>query len=158
MNDKVSVVALAKELVVSRKAKERMMTQKAQLMCIDMQLGSQIAMLKMQGAYQMSTEVMQAFGAIMSVGRMTDTMRTMEREMTKAGLISEMMDEAMDSDPDLDEAADEEVANVMREIVPELALPTEAVPPAQSVAAPTGEQDDELAAMSRRLEALKAAE
>ena len=156
---------IAREVVMSGKAKERLHTNKAQLHSLEMQIQQQASMLKVQGAMAMGAQAMGLMNQMMSVPQMNATMRAMSKEMFKAGMIEEMMDDAMDSveDPDTDEMADAELEAVMRDIVPglfgDVKLPTGGpqTVPAAPVAAPVpAPAEPEVDDMERRLAALQA--
>merc|ERR1719171_1626116 len=101
---------LAKEIVRSRKAVNRLHTSKAQMNSVVMQMENQIAQQKVTGQLEKSTDIMKMMNSLTKVGQVQQTMQAMQQEMTKAGLLEEMMDDAMEAlDGDDDEAeADEE--------------------------------------------------
>mmetsp|Transcript_3051 Transcript_3051/g.4666 ORF Transcript_3051/g.4666 Transcript_3051/m.4666 type:complete len:223 (-) Transcript_3051:610-1278(-) len=109
---------LAKELVRSRKAKERIYASKAQLNSVSLHLSENLATMRVMGTMQKSSEIMQSMNDLIKMPEVAKVMSTMAREMAKAGLIEDMVEEAIsfgESD-DLDEAADEEVDKVMNEL------------------------------------------
>mmetsp|Transcript_54924 Transcript_54924/g.152104 ORF Transcript_54924/g.152104 Transcript_54924/m.152104 type:complete len:224 (+) Transcript_54924:167-838(+) len=158
---------LAKELVRSRKAKERIYTSRATLNSVSMQLQNQLAMATMAGAISKSTEIMTAMGKLVSAPAIAMTMRNMAREMERAGLIEEMMEdtmEMMDGD-EVEEEAEEEVAKTIAEIVgadfagvaaAPTGAPAVAAKPAAAAEAPAKveEGEEDMAALRARLEAL----
>ncbi|BGP15869.1 hypothetical protein JCM10213_005645 [Rhodosporidiobolus nylandii] len=111
---------LAREVVRSNRQKSRMQTSKAQLNSINMQLGHQLAMVKVTGTLQKSADIMKATNALVNVPQLSGTMREMSAEMMKSGIMSEMMDdtlEALEEDEDeLEEEAQEEVDKVLWQI------------------------------------------
>ncbi|GAA5970979.1 hypothetical protein JCM11641_004532 [Rhodosporidiobolus odoratus] len=111
---------LAREVVRSNRQKQRMQTSKAQLNSIHMQLGHQLAMVKVTGTLQKSADIMKASNALVNVPQLSGTMREMSAEMMKAGIMSEMVDdtlEALDEDEDeLEEEAQEEVDKVLWQV------------------------------------------
>eukprot|EP01114_Cavostelium_apophysatum_P004019 TRINITY_DN1415_c0_g1_i2.p1 TRINITY_DN1415_c0_g1~~TRINITY_DN1415_c0_g1_i2.p1 ORF type:complete len:204 (+),score=80.96 TRINITY_DN1415_c0_g1_i2:171-782(+) len=108
---------LAKALVQSRKATERLYQSKAQLNSVGMQLQQQLSMMKLSGAMQKSAQVMAVMNNLVKLPQMHKVMMAMGREMEKAGLIEEMMDDVLDNDDELDEAADEELEKIVEEVV-----------------------------------------
>src|SRR5690606_25067831 len=58
IGDKQNARQLAKELVRSRKAKENIYKSKAQLNSVSMQLSQNLAMMKVAGVMQRSTQIM----------------------------------------------------------------------------------------------------
>ncbi|GAA5910722.1 ESCRT-III subunit protein VPS24 [Sporobolomyces salmoneus] len=111
---------LAREVVRSQKQKSRLVTSKANLNSINMQLGHQLAMVKVTGTLQASSEIMKASNSLISVPQLSSTMREMSMEMMKAGIMQEMMDDTMETldeeDEDMEEEAQEEVDKVLWQI------------------------------------------
>ncbi|BGP31865.1 Vacuolar protein-sorting-associated protein 24 [Rhodotorula toruloides] len=111
---------LAREVVRSNRQKQRMLTSKAQLNSINMQLGHQLAMVKVTGTLQASTEIMRASNSLIKLPQLSGTMREMSAEMMKAGIMTEMMDDTMETldeaDEELEEEAQEEVDKVLWQI------------------------------------------
>ncbi|KAI9488621.1 hypothetical protein BDB00DRAFT_847158 [Zychaea mexicana] len=136
---------LAKELIRSQRHKNRLYTSKAQLNSIVMQLEHQlgkknthtqiifisgkrweflsyyrffVATIKVAGTLQRSGEVMKLVNQLVRLPELSQTMQHMSMEMTKAGLMDEMIEDTMEmmDDEDLEEAADEEVNNVLYQI------------------------------------------
>ncbi|GJJ69929.1 charged multivesicular body protein 3 [Entomortierella parvispora] len=147
---------LAKELVRTRRQKDRIVTSKAQLNSISMQLQHQLATLKIAGTLEKSTEVMSMVNSLVKLPQISMQMQEMTKEMMKAGLIDEMVQETMEGmdDDEIEEEAEEEVNKVLFQITDGLlgeapvaagTLPTEA----------EEEEEPELDDMQRRLEALK---
>ncbi|XP_071440892.1 charged multivesicular body protein 3 [Hetaerina americana] len=171
--DKDVCIILAKEVIRARKAIGKIYTSKAHLNSVQMQMKNQLATLRVAGSLQKSTDVMQAMQTLVRVPEVAETMRTMSREMMKAGIIEEMLEETMESIEDteeLEEEAQEEVDKVLWEItagqlgqVPAAltdSLPAEPVleTPVASTSKPVAlatENDEELAEMQNRLQALR---
>jgi len=112
-----AIKSLARELVASKKAKERLWTCKANMNSVKMQMRSNLSMLKMSKAVKSSTKVMQSMAKLMNVPEVMETMREMSYEMEKAGFIEEMMADTMDDAMGVDEEdVDEEVDKVIMEL------------------------------------------
>ncbi len=157
--DMGSLKLLAKELVVSRNTIKRLNTTKAQLTSVATQINMQMSQVKVAKALATSTGIMQHMNALCRVPQIAAIMRNMSQEMTKSGLIGEMVDEAFDSAfDDVDESElDAEVTAVVKGIMdkqlagtdavgdalPETAQPEEVADEEQQVAE---EEDAELAA------------
>ncbi|KAF8529129.1 vacuolar sorting protein Vps24 [Hysterangium stoloniferum] len=109
---------LAKEVVRSNKQRGRLHVSKARLSSIEVQLMQQMALVKVTGTLQKSTEIMKLWNSLIKLPQISQTMREMSMEMTKAGIIEEMIDETvqMEDDEELDEEADAEVDKVLFEI------------------------------------------
>ncbi|XP_069140626.1 charged multivesicular body protein 3-like [Argopecten irradians] len=117
--DKDAIKILAKEVVRSRKAVNRLYASKAQINSVSMQLKNQAAMVRMTGALQKSGEVMKSMQELVKVADISNTMREMSKEMMKAGIMEEMMEDAfesLDDQDDLEEEADSEVDKVLFEL------------------------------------------
>ncbi|KAE8214710.1 hypothetical protein CF319_g3211 [Tilletia indica] len=120
--DVKSAKILAREIVRTGKQKERLTLSKARLGSIGMQLQHQMAMYKVTGSMQKSTEVMKLSNQLVKLPEMTKAMREMSAEMMKAGILEEMMDDTLDSgvlgedEEELEEEAQGEVDKVLFEL------------------------------------------
>ena len=118
--DNVAVRMLAKEILGARKAVKRLITAKTQMNSIGMQLQQQASMLKLAGTMQKSTQIMAQMNQLTKIPELQAVVMNMSREMTKAGLIEEMMDETMESALDgeiSDSELDTEVGKVVEEVM-----------------------------------------
>lgn len=166
-NEPDVVRMLAKELVRSRAAKNRILTTQVQMNSVEMQLKNQAAMAKVAGALGKSAEVMEGMSKLMNVPLISAQMRQMAQEMEKAGLIEEMTSDMLDDalgEEDMSDEADEEVEKVMAELTAGkfgtgTVAPTGPVAAAApAVAAPAAAEpaDEELEGMRARMAALDA--
>lgn len=105
--DKDTCTILAKEIVRSRKAVNRIFTTKAHLNSVELQMKNQLATLRVAGSLAKSTEVMQAMQNLVRVMEISGVMNEMAKEMMKAGIIEEMLDETMESIEDTEELEEE---------------------------------------------------
>lgn len=105
--DKDTCTILAKEIVRSRKATNRIYTTKAHLNSVQLQMKNQLATLRVAGALSKSTEVMQAMQNLVRLPEIAGVMREMSKEMMKAGILEEMLDDTMESIEDTDELEEE---------------------------------------------------
>jgi len=110
---------LAKEIVRSNKAKERMSISKAQINSVTMHLQQNLATFKMAGCIKKSTEIMSLMNSMFRLPEMQKTMMTMAKEMEKAGLIDEIVEETMDI---TDEIEEDEVNEEVNKVITELNL------------------------------------
>jgi len=110
---------MAKELVQSKKAKNRFHVMHANLNSCLMTLNQQRAMLKVSKSFEQSTEILTMMNDMVKLPELNATMQRMAMEMHKSGLIEEMIDDTMEEmEPDdLEELADEEVKNVVEELL-----------------------------------------
>jgi charged multivesicular body protein 3 len=72
----------------------------------------------MAGAISKSTDVMKAMQDLVKLPEIRQSMFELSREMSKAGLIEEMMEDTLEGleDDDVEDLADEEVEKVLLEI------------------------------------------
>ncbi|EPQ59423.1 vacuolar sorting protein VPS24 [Gloeophyllum trabeum ATCC 11539] len=116
--DVKSARILAREVVRSNRQKDRLSVSKARLGSIGHQLQEQLAMAKVTGSLQKSTEIMKLSNSLIKLPQISQTMRQMSMEMTKAGIMEEMLDDTleMDDDEELETEADAEVDKVLFEL------------------------------------------
>ena len=118
--DIASVKLIAREMLRARQTVKRLHTTKAQLNSVAMQINMQMSQLKVTGALARSTHIMQHMNALCNMPQVHAIMQQMSREMTKAGLIEEMVNDTMDSaldDEISDSELDEEVNAVVKQIM-----------------------------------------
>ncbi|KAI5825108.1 Snf7-domain-containing protein [Schizophyllum commune Tattone D] len=114
--DVKSARILAREVVRVDRQKDRMSVSKARLGSINYQLQQQLAMAKVTGALQKSTEILKLSNSLIRLPQISQTMREMSMEMMKAGILEEMTEDMLDMDADdeeLEEEADAEVDQVL---------------------------------------------
>ncbi|KAF8843132.1 hypothetical protein BDN67DRAFT_988696 [Paxillus ammoniavirescens] len=116
--DVKSARILAREVVRTNKQKDRLSVSKARLGSIGTQLAQQLAMLKVTGSLQKSTEVMRLSNSLIKLPQISQAMREMSMEMTKAGIMEDMLEDMLDMDEDeeIAEEADAEVDKVLFEL------------------------------------------
>lgn len=106
--DKDVCFILAKEIVNSRKAINRISTSKAQLNSVALHMTQQQASLRVAGSMQKSADVMKAMNNLVKVHEISGVMQELSREMMRAGIIEEMMEETLDEVSGIDEEEMEE--------------------------------------------------
>ncbi|CAO3684376.1 unnamed protein product [Umbelopsis ramanniana] len=158
--DTKSCKSLAKELIRSRKHVERLHTSKAQLNSVSMQLNHQLATLKIAGTLQKSAEVMNLVNQLVKLPEIAKTMQEMSMEMTRAGIMDEMISDSFEmmDDEDLEEEADEEVNKVLYQVTEGMMGDATSVANLQNPLVAEEEEEEEepeLDMMQKRLEALK---
>jgi len=117
--DKDVCFILAKEIIQSRKAVNKMHAAKAQLNSVDMQMKNQLATLRLAGTLEKSTEVMKGMQNLIKIPEIQATMQEMSKEMMKAGIIEEMLEdtfEGMEDQDELEDAAQDEVDKILFEV------------------------------------------
>lgn len=154
---------LAKEIIRSRKAINKIYASKAQLNSVEMSMKNQLATLRMAGALEKSGEVMKYMQQLVKVPEIQATMNEMSKEMMKAGIIEEMLEDTFEGleDDDLEEAAQEEVDKILFEVTKgalgQAGPVSDTLPGEQEGAAAMVPSDDEgeMEDMKARLEALR---
>lgn len=117
--DQTVVRMLAKELVSSRRAVARLHKAKAQLNSVQLQLQQQVQQAKVMGALQKSTEVMTYMNNLMKMPEIAATMRTMAREMEKAGMLEEMTEDILEDALEIEDE-EEEVEEAVDQVLDEV--------------------------------------
>jgi len=163
--DKDVCSILAKEVVNSRKAVNKIYAAKANLNSIQLQMKGQLAIIKVAGAMKSSTEVMVTMQQLVKLPEIQKTMMEMSREMMKAGILEEMLEDVMEplgEADELEEAAQEEVDKVLLELTAgKLVEAPDAVKDTLPVPAPSKEEpekedsDEDMEEMQSRLQALR---
>ncbi len=147
------VKLLAKELIQSKKAKNRIHKAKAQINSVNLQLTQQISQAKVMGALQKSSEVMKIMNNLVKMPEIQETMKNLSKEMTKAGVMEEMINDTMDSleDDDIEEESEEAVNQILDEVLNK-ALPSVHTKKLETEEEVEDEEEDEL---QDRLKTLK---
>lgn len=163
----------ARELLHQRKATNRLITSKAQLSSVQMQVNEAFALRRIEGSIKASVGVMRDLNTLIRLPELAHTMQELSVELMKAGVIEEMVGESL-PDPELledeDEEAEGEVDKVLGEILkdrmektgalPSVPLPVQQQPtPVQAQAQAEDEDEEDAEAMMdqmrNRLEALR---
>ncbi|KAI0181545.1 hypothetical protein GGR52DRAFT_525055 [Hypoxylon sp. FL1284] len=160
----------ASELIRVRRTAARLVTSKAQLSSVQMQVNEAFAVRKIEGSIRASVGVMRDVNSLVKLPQLAGTMQQLSVELMKAGVIEEMVDDSLPLDDGLledDEAeADGEVDKVLGEILkgrmdktgatPSAPLPAQPQPePAQMEDEDEEDQEAMMDQMRNRLEALR---
>jgi len=112
-----AIRSLAKNVIESRKAVDRIATTKAHLSSVSMQMRTQVAQIKMGQAFKSSAEAMKSMSALISAPEIAGAMRELAFEMEKAGFMQEIVDDAMSNMDEVSQGeVDEEVEKVIQEL------------------------------------------
>ncbi|EFQ29999.1 Snf7 family protein [Colletotrichum graminicola] len=154
----------ARELIRARKTSNRLVTSKAQLNSVQMQVNEAFAVRKIEGSIRASVGVMKDVNRLIRLPELAGTMQELSVELMKAGIIEEMVGESLPEDMDEfeEEEAEGEVDKVLGEILKDR-MPKEQMPAApvhqepKPVEAEEEEEDAEamMDQMRNRLEALR---
>ena len=111
-----SLRILAKEIVQSRKAIERLHVAIANINSVSLQIKTMASTAVMTQTMKASTETMKAMNRLMNTPELQSNMRELGVEMEKAGFMEELVNDALDDmDPQTDEIVDGEVEKVITE-------------------------------------------
>mmetsp|Transcript_6942 Transcript_6942/g.15830 ORF Transcript_6942/g.15830 Transcript_6942/m.15830 type:complete len:220 (+) Transcript_6942:193-852(+) len=139
-SDPANIKILAKSVVRSRKARNRLWTMRATMKTVESQLTCAAANMRLKDSMQGSAEVMKEINKLMNVENVQENLQAMTKEMMKAGLIEEMMDEGMEAldGPDIEEEAEEELDKVLEDLAIDATIRTAVLRPeaTPAVAAP----------------------
>ena len=162
--DKDVCKILAKEIIHSRKAVNKLYCAKANVNSVQMQMKGQLATIKVAGCMQKSAEVMKTMQQLVRLPEIQKTMMEMSREMMKAGIIEEMLEDTMETvteSDEMEEEAQEEVDKILFELT---AGKLGAAPPVEKETLPSpappereeeDSEEDDMEEMQSRLEALR---
>ncbi|KAG7277311.1 hypothetical protein CRUP_005845 [Coryphaenoides rupestris] len=159
-------IILAKELIQSRRAISKLYASKAQMNSVVLGMKNQLAVVRVAGALQKSTEVMKAMQSLVKIPEIQATMRDLSKEMMKAGIIEEMMEdtfESMEDGEDMEEEAEAEVDKILFDITAGAlgkapSKVTDALPEMEAsgaTAASEDESEEDIEEMQSRLAALR---
>ncbi|KAI1245303.1 hypothetical protein MGN70_012193 [Eutypa lata] len=161
----------AKELVRVRRTSARLVTSKAQLSSVQMQVNEAFAVRKIEGSIRASVGIMKDVNSLVRLPQLAGTMQELGMELMKAGVIEEMVGDTLPVDEDMfedeDVLAEGEVDKVLGEILkgkvekagglPNVPVAQEPTPAAPAAAEEEEEEDQEamMDQMRNRLEALR---
>lgn len=117
-----------------RKTSARLVTSKAQLNSVQMQVNEAFAVRKIEGSIRASVGIMKDVNTLIRLPELAGTMQELSVELMKAGIIEEMVDDVLPEDGDAlfeDEEAEGEVDKILGEILrdrKETKLPAAPVP------------------------------
>lgn len=159
-NDMVSAKILAKEYVQMRRTITKLAVNKASMLALSNQMTEQLAMARVAGSLQKSSEVMGLVNNLIKVPELQKVMAAMSKEMMKAGMIEEMVQDAMDSAIDseeLEEETEEQIDKILLEVAGETLGQMAAAPRRQAAQHQQQAVEQEDSELAERLAAIKAA-
>ncbi|RCI14452.1 hypothetical protein L249_6126 [Ophiocordyceps polyrhachis-furcata BCC 54312] len=109
------VRTFARELVRARRTSARLITSKAQLNSVQMQVNEAFAVRKIEGSIRASVGVMKDVNSLIRLPELAGTMRQLSEELIKAGIIEEIVEDTLPEDGDLSEELIK--AGIIEEIV-----------------------------------------
>ncbi|KAB8293925.1 hypothetical protein EYC80_009398 [Monilinia laxa] len=81
----------ARELIRTRNTSRRLVTSKAQLQSVNMQVNEAFAVRKIEGSIKTSVGIMKDVNSLVRLPELMGTMRELSQELVKAGIIEEMV-------------------------------------------------------------------
>ena len=147
---------LARELVASKKTVNKLHASKAQMNSIVMEMQHQVATIKLAGCMEKSSVVMKSMNRLVKVPEIQKSMMELSKEMSKAGIIEEMLEDTFDvEDEEIEMEADEEVAKVLFELTDGMLGEAKHVDTELPGEGESEEEAENLSDMKDRLAALK---
>uniref|UniRef100_A0A2K5C4V0 Charged multivesicular body protein 3 n=1 Tax=Aotus nancymaae TaxID=37293 RepID=A0A2K5C4V0_AOTNA len=153
------------EMIRSRKAVSKLYASKAHMNSVLTGMKNQLAVLRVAGSLQKSTEVMKAMQSLVKIPEIQATRRELSKEMMKTGIIEEMLEDAfesMDDQEEMEEEAEMEIDKILFEIIAGVlgkapSKVTDALPEPEPSGAMAASEDEEAAleAMQSRLATLR---
>lgn len=119
--DRDACLVLARSLIHSKKAIERLEVSKAQMESVRLHMNQQLANIKVAGAIQKSADVMKVMQNLVKVHEVSQAMNELAKEMMKAGIMEELMEETVEDavnidEEDMEDEVKAEVDRIMSEI------------------------------------------
>ncbi|KAK3196550.1 Vacuolar protein-sorting-associated protein 24 [Lecanicillium sp. MT-2017a] len=153
----------AKALLQQRKATARLITAKAQLSSVQMQVNEAFAVRKIEGSIKASVGIMKDVNRLIKLPQLSSTMSDLSAELMKAGIIEEMVDDVLPEDGEVEGESEAEVDKVLGEILKdkkekEPTLPAAPVPAPEMPSVEDAEEEDPeimMDQMKNRLDALR---
>lgn len=118
-NDIKAARIYATELRNTQKVNERMHVSRATLDSIEFKLNEQQQLIKLTGSLQKSTEIMRDMNQLIHLPNISRTVQELSKELTKSGIIDEMVSDALDSAEweEEDEDENEEIEQLLSSII-----------------------------------------
>lgn len=159
------VRVFARELIRLRRTSARLLTSKAQLNSVQMQINEAFAIRKIEGSMHTSVGIMRGVNSLIRLPELTNSMQELSKQLVAAGIIEEMVSDSL-PDSSLvefeEEAVEGEVDKVLAEILkdPMRELSTAPAAPESIDMISQQEEDDansdaKMDQIMTRLEALK---
>lgn len=139
----------AKELININRQYKKLYTSRTRVESITMSINEQYLMNKLTKSIHSSTSIMRDVNLLIHIGAVSQTMQELSKELTKAGIINEMMDDMVDldyeEDEELESESQEEVNKIIANLTEEKTSKVSEVPTTQ-LEAPQMEKEEEEAA------------
>lgn len=157
----------AKELININRQYKKLYTSRTRVESITMSINEQYLMNKLTKSIHSSTSIMRDVNLLIHIGAVSQTMQELSKELTKAGIINEMMDDMVDldyeEDEELESESQEEVNKIIANLTEEKTSKVSEVPTTQLEApqmeeeeAPEEEEEEDTIAIDEIKQRLKA--
>ncbi|CAD1809187.1 Snf7 family protein [Candida parapsilosis] len=110
----------AKELININRQYNKLYTSRTRVESITMSINEQYSMNKLTKSIHSSTSIMKDVNSLIHIGAVSQTMQELSKELTKAGIINEMMDDMVDLDYEEDEELESESQEEVNKIIASL--------------------------------------
>ncbi|CAK9440476.1 uncharacterized protein LODBEIA_P45750 [Lodderomyces beijingensis] len=110
----------AREYININRQYNKLHTSRTRIDSITMSINEQWQMNKLTKSIHASTSVMRDVNSLIHIGAVSQTMQELSKELTKAGIISEMMDDMVDLDYEEDEELESESQDEVNKIITSL--------------------------------------
>jgi len=110
----------AKELININRQYNKLYTSRTRVESITMSINEQYLMNKLTKSIHSSTSIMKDVNSLIHIGAVSQTMQELSKELTKAGIINEMMDDMVDLDYEEDEELESESQEEVNKIIASL--------------------------------------
>ncbi|KAI5957529.1 VPS24 [Candida theae] len=110
----------AKELININRQYNKLYTSRTRVESITMSINEQYSMNKLTKSIHSSTSIMKDVNSLIHIGAVSQTMQELSKELTKAGIINEMMDDMVDLDYEEDEELESESQEEVNKIIANL--------------------------------------
>ncbi|KAI5951715.1 VPS24 [Candida jiufengensis] len=120
--DYKSAKLYAKELININKQNNKLYTSRTRIDSITMSINEQYSMNKLTKSIHSSTSIMKDVNQLIHIGAVSQTMQELSKELTKAGIINEMMDDMVDleiEDDELELESAEQVDKIIQSLTEE---------------------------------------
>ncbi|KAI5964632.1 VPS24 [Candida pseudojiufengensis] len=120
--DYKSAKLYAKELININRQYNKLYTSRTRIDSITMSINEQYSMNKLTKSIHASTSIMKDVNQLIHIGAVSQTMQELSKELTKAGVINEMMDDMVDleiEDEDLESESAEQVDKIIQSLTEE---------------------------------------
>lgn len=147
-NDVKTVKLYARELYQINKQYSRMYTSKAQLDSVGMKIEEAFRMKMLSNQMADSATLMREVNSLVRLPQLQSTMIELEKELIKAGIMSEMVDDTMESVQggveETDEEIDEEVEKIVEQYTNDKFEKIDSTPSGEPLVPETKEEEQEI--------------